>query len=414
MLDFSDQPYQWFPPRPNALVRWLLCKHNQWRYLPRTKRIKAVHVTGLESLAQARQRADRLILVPNHPTHADASILLEATRQAGLSTQVMAAYDVFLRSRQDAWVMQKLGAFSVDRESSDPRALKTALEIIERGRHALVIFPEGNVYLENDRVTPFNDGAAFLSLRAAKQLAASDHRVLMVPVSIKTTLIEDAKPAIASAIRSAASVVDLELPGDVTPAQALHDIGNATLHRHLKLRGLSVEPGDDLTQTINRAAGEVLSKLETTLELTPREKDSLWDRIRKARRVIHEVRADESRCADHAAAATWADQAMLAIRLVSYSGSYVATHPSVDRIAETTEKIAEDLFRRMMPPIADRQAHVHFADAIDLSEWVAEGRPGKKAIKEVTSRCEDAVQQGLDTINAGIKTPGSTTWTSAL
>ncbi|MFI4861000.1 MAG: 1-acyl-sn-glycerol-3-phosphate acyltransferase [Phycisphaerales bacterium JB063] len=414
MLDFSDQPYQWFPPQSSRLVRWALCWHNRLRYLPRAMRVVEVKVAGHEALLTRRRAGDRLVLMPNHPTHADAPILLEATRQARISTQVMAAYDVFLRSRKDAWVMQKLGAFSVDREGSDPRAMKQAISVIERGRHALVVFPEGNVYLENDRVTPFNEGAAFLALRAARQLHTHGKRTLVVPVSIKATHTRDIRPAVASRLHEAATMVGVETRADDTPGSALKRIGIAALHRNLKQRGLDAPQTDDLAELIAHGAGAVLDKLEHKLELKARPNDTLTDRIRKARRVIHEVRTDPSRVADHAAAATWADEAMLALRFASYSGAYVAQKPTVDRIAETVEKLHEDLTRAMLPASHDRAATVRFGEPIDLTPYVADGKPGRRAVGEITALAEQAVQQGLDTINADNTHPGGSVWEGPL
>jgi len=178
MLDFCDEPYRDFPPCDSRLWRAVLHRYNRARFLPRNKRIASLTVHGDDTLRQSRRPGDRLVIVPNHPTHGDAAIMLEAMQRVGLTTQMMAAYDVFLRSRADAFVMQRLGAFSVDREGSDARAMKTALDVLDKGLHALTIFPEGNVYLENDRVTPFNDGAAFIALRAAHKLKEQGHRVL--------------------------------------------------------------------------------------------------------------------------------------------------------------------------------------------------------------------------------------------
>lgn len=414
MLDFSDQPYQWFPPKPNRLARRILSWYNRRTQLPRIHRVTSVRVEGHRGLRDLMRDGDRLVLMPNHPTHADAAILLEATRQAGLVTQVMAAYDVFLRSRRDAWVMQKLGAFSVDREGSDPRAMKQALSVVERGRASLVVFPEGNVYLENDRVTPFNEGAAFLALRAARGLHERGKRTRVVPVSIKATHTTDVQPQVAGMVHTAGGLVDVQVDPDATPGQALKQIGIAALHRNLKQRGLDAPETDDLAELIAHGEGAVLEKLEHKLGLTPRPKDTPTDRIRKARRVIHEVRTDPERVADHAAAATWADEAMLALRFASYSGAYVAEHPTLDRVAETAEKLHEDLTRKMLGPIAERAVVVRFGEPIDLTPHVANGKPSRKAVGTVTAQAEQAVQQGLDTINAENTHPGGTLWSGPL
>lgn len=414
MLDFCDEPYRDYPPKDIALWRWLLNDYNRRRFLPNAKRITELTVHGADTLNQSRRPGDRLVLMPNHPTHADASIMLEASRRAGLTTQMMAAYDVFLRSKLDAFIMQRLGAFSVDREGSDPRAMKTALGVLERGKHALVVFPEGNVYLENDRVTPFSEGAAFLALRAAHQLKERGHRVLAVPVSIKATHLTDCKALVVDRLNKLAEAVEVELPSDATPVEVMRLIGVSLLHRNLKLRGLDTPEADDFHALINHAGGVVMDKLEAKLDITPKADTSLKERVRKARQVIHEVRTDPGRVADHAAAATWADEAMLALRLDSYSDSYAALHPTLDRIEETSEKLAEDLHREMMPPMTDRAAYVRFNEPIPLCEYVAEKRAGRKQVRELTARCESTVQRGIDLLNEVSAHPGGARWDGPL
>lgn len=414
MLDFCDEPYRDYPPKDIALWRWVLGWYNHKRFLPTAKRIAELTVHGSETLRQTIEPGDRVVLMPNHPTHADASIMLEAARRAGLTTQMMAAYDVFLRSRLDAFIMQRLGAFSVDREGSDPRAMKTALGVLEAGKHALVVFPEGNVYLENDRVTPFSEGAAFLALRAAHQLKEQGHRVFAVPVSIKATHLTDCKPLVVERLQRLAKAVEVKLPNDATPVEAMRQIGVSLLHRNLKLRGLDTPQADEFHTLISHAGGVVMDKLEAKLGITAKPDTSLIDRVRKARQVIHEVRTDHERVADHAAAATWADEAMLALRLASYSDSYAAAHPTLDRIEETSEKLAEDLHREMMPPIADRAAYVRFNEPIQLCEFVAEKRAGRQEVRDLTARCESAVQRGVDLLNEANPHRGGSMWVGAL
>lgn len=414
MLDFSDEPYRDFPPRNIALWRRLLSEYNRRGFLPRDKRITQLTVHGIETLAHFREPGDRVVLIPNHPTHADAAIMLEAARRAGLTTQMMAAYDVFLRSRLDAFLMQRLGAFSVDRDGSDARAMKTALSVLEHGRHALVVFPEGNVYLENDRVTPFSEGAAFLALRAARQLRDKGHRVLAVPVSIKATQLSDTRPQVAERLRGLAKTADVAITPSMTPAQAMAQIGTTLLQRNLKHRGLQPPPSGGLPSLIAQAAGSIMDRLESKLDITPKPGANLMDRIRKARQVIHEVRTDPDRLADHAAAATWADEAMLALRLVSYSDDYVSSRPTLDRVEETAEKLAEDMHRRMMPPLTDRAAYVRFNEPIPLCDYVADTRPGRKQVRALTELCESRVQRGVDLLNQSNPHPGATLWNAPL
>ena len=129
--------------------------------------------------------------------------------QLSMPVSFMAAYDIFLQSKLNAWCMQRAGCFSVDREGSDRKSMKEALRILKEGERGLIIFPEGNVYLTNDKVTPFLDGPAFLGMKAQKDLGG-DHPILAIPVSLKVTHVSDSSGKIVDLFRTLASEVDEE------------------------------------------------------------------------------------------------------------------------------------------------------------------------------------------------------------
>src|SRR5690606_22903587 len=106
-----DQPYRYLPPRYSRFWAGLLLYHNRTRHLPRTQRIPRVAVSGWRELCETVKPGDRLLLLPNHSTHADAAVFLEALRQVGQRCLMMAAYDVFLRGFVHRFTMQRLGAF---------------------------------------------------------------------------------------------------------------------------------------------------------------------------------------------------------------------------------------------------------------------------------------------------------------
>ncbi len=411
MLDFADQPFRWFPPKRSPLIAPLLRRYNARRFLPKAKRILEIDSRHVERLQSEAQPGDRFVFMPNHPTHADAAIFMEVLRRLDQPAQLMAAYDVYLRSRLEGWMIQRIGAFSVDRDAADPRPMKHALEVLAKGRCALTVFPEGNVYLENDRVGPFLEGAAFLALRAQQAMGEDGGRVLAVPVSIKATHIRDAHPAVRQRLRRIAEAIGVERPGkDEDPREALARVGMAALERNLSHRGIALPQGGTLADTIRSAAAGILDRLESKLSLTSDADAPLIERVRQCRRVIHEVRTDSARAADHAAAATWADEAMLAFRIASYRGDYVAERPSLDRVSETVEKLEEDVFSRMPAPMGDRLAVVSFGTSIDLRERLAQSRKLRPVVRSVTADVEAAVQQGLDEINGTLDTWGSRPW----
>ena len=407
MLDFADQPYRWFPPRRNALIAALVALFNRKVRLPRDKQVMAVRVEGDVALREKLQPGDRLLFMPNHSTHADPETLLESLRQAGFTTLTMAAYDVFLRNRFHAWLIQFSGGFSVDREGSDAKALKVAKETLTRGKHGLTLFPEGNVYLQNDLVTPFHEGAAMIALRTARELIEKKVRVLAVPMSMKYSHLTDARAAVTARLHELAAALQLKLAAEESPVELVRRVGMTALHRNLKHRGIDSPQIDDLPALIEAAAEKVLTRLEAKLGHKVAKDDTLIERVRKARRTIHQVRLDPQRHADHVAAVGWADEAMLAFKIVSYNGRYFSEKPTLDRYAETIEKLEEDVTSTMPKPFGPREAIVRFNEPLDVTARVAAfEEKARAAVTELTRDAERAVQSGIDAINEVNRLPG--------
>ncbi|MEM6856059.1 MAG: hypothetical protein AAF593_16765, partial [Planctomycetota bacterium] len=281
------------------------------------------------------------------------------------------------------------------------------------GKHGLTIFPEGNVYLTNDRITPFMDGAAFIALKVQQALLkdeAKSGRILAVPVSIKVTHLTNARMRITQRFEPLGEQLGVTADFHDEPIKAVYQAGEIALHRNLKQRGLDVPDASDLGELIHQAALNVLDRLEAKLEITPKPKDAPLDRVRAARRLIHEVRIDPDRAVDHAAAATWADEAMLAYRIASYPMGYAAEHPTLDRIGETVEKLEEDLLTRMPPPFANRHATVRYNPPIDVADILTAHPKMRAAVNAFTSQTEAAVQAGIDHLNLNNPHPGGQMW----
>jgi 1-acyl-sn-glycerol-3-phosphate acyltransferase len=413
MIRFSDQPYRFFPPRYFGPTAWVI-RHCNRRWLRTKLRINRLSVEDAHVL-QGLPAGARLVLLPNHPTHCDASIILEACRCVGIRPRVMAAYDLYSRGLIDGWVMKRVGCFSVDREGSDKPALEEASRtILEVPAFKLTIFPEGNVYLENDRITPFHDGASFLSVRAAKQLAEKNVRVFCVPISIKVSHLTDCRAELREQLHGLAKAVGVRLDDSVSALEALRLIGLIALRNELARRHITLPNVGDLPTLTQKAAEQVLTRIEPQLKLAPRADDTPLERVRAARRVIHEIRTDPERLAEHAHAAELADDAMLAFRIASYSGDYVAERPTLDRIGETIEKLYEDLHDHFLPPYAPRQAVVRFNPPIDVTGMLDAGTKQKQVITHLTDDLEAACQRGLDETNRHLHTPGTERWTTPL
>jgi len=414
MLNFTDDPYEFYPAKPNRLIIGLGRVINRWRSLPgKRHRVRSVEVRGGEKLAQIRRDAgNRILFLPNHSTHSDPQIMIEAQRQLGRVSCFMAAYDVMCRRRLFGWLMQRGGCFSVDRDGGDSKAMKEAIRILRAGDYCLTIFPEGNVYLMNDRPTPFLEGAAFIALKAQKELD-SGQSVFVVPVSIKATQLGDCRERVRGMIERLGKDMGATLDREANFLSEVKRIGLAALAKNLRQRGLIPveEASSDMRALLELSAEAIIARLEGKMELEVKEGLSLTDRIRKIRAQVHQIRTDPEQKAHHQVAVAWADEAMTALRILSYSGTYLDENPTLDRFAESAEKLLEDTYSEILPPVGERHVVVHCNEPIDLGARLeAFGKGARRAVQELTRDTEAAVQEGLDAINAENGHAGGERW----
>jgi len=411
MLAFSDAPYRFFQARPSRPLIRLGRELNRHLFLPGPNhRIREITVGGeTESLREAKAAGDRLLFVINHPSHSDPQALTEVQRRLGIDSCFMAAYDVFLRSRFCAWSMQRMGNFSIDREGSDRKAMAAAIKVLSEGKRALNIFPEGNVYLTNDRLTPFLDGAAFIALKAQ---AATDAAVKIIPVSLKFTHLATPRETITDRmIRLGAESGHSFPPGSTSdPIGAVLGLGRHILGGYLKKHGLHGKiPADDpsLYSLLENFAANLVAEVEGVLEIATADTSPLTARIAKARVKIHELRSDPD-VPPHPQIHGLADRAILALRIHGYLSPYLTDHPTIDRYDETVERIAEDFHSRAMPRTGPRRAMALIHAPLSVGDFLdASNGKMRAAIPALTEAMSDRVQSGIDALNAKNDAPGA-------
>lgn len=409
MLEFKDLPYRFVPPKPNpfliSLSQWVIGKFA----LPSKRHlIQELEIRGKEIFQESCGRDANILLLPNHSTHSDPQVMSEVTRRLGLQPSFMAAYDVFARSRVQAWIMQRTGAFSVDREGSDRKSMKCATEVLVRGKHPLIVFPEGNVYFCNDQVAPFAEGASYIALSAQKKLG-ENHPVYAVPVSMKFTYVEDVREQLRSSLDELARRFETKLDSKVEFGLELLRISTTALERFLRQRGYSSSKQTaTVDEQIHNAAEQIITSLEEKIDIKSKPGSSLTDRVRRIRATIHGIRIDPAREVDHPAAALWADEAILALRILGYQGGYMASNPTLDRVAETVARLREDVHSLTFPPAGKRRCIVQLGNPIDLRERLEAFRSkARQTISGLTQDCEAAVQSGIDDINASNEALGA-------
>ncbi|MBI3468800.1 MAG: 1-acyl-sn-glycerol-3-phosphate acyltransferase [Planctomycetes bacterium] len=97
-------------------------------------------VQGLEKLSDRIGASDGVLITPNHSHDSDPHVMMEVSKRVGRRFYFMAAWQIFrMHWGIDGWCLQRMGAFSVDREGCDRRAIKQAVELLTTGK-SLIVF----------------------------------------------------------------------------------------------------------------------------------------------------------------------------------------------------------------------------------------------------------------------------------
>jgi 1-acyl-sn-glycerol-3-phosphate acyltransferase len=337
------KPYEFVPPDRRrfwpAVFRPLIRP-----ILARVWGVTTVDIVGIESLRMALRERSSVLLAPNHCRPCDPFVVTLLGAQAGTPLYTMASWHQFMGRRSKAWLLRRLGAFSVYREGLDRTAIRTAIELLVEARRPLVVFPEGIITRSNDRLGALHEGPAFIAHSAAKQRAKNEPgaRTLIIPVALRYRFVGRLD-------QSAAPVLDrIENRLTWTPSpglpliERLRRAGNAILGlKELELVGEFRHA--TIAERLARLIDEILGPLEAEWKVKKREGD-VPGRVRALRTAILPELV-EGGLSDAERDRRWDQLARLylAQRLSLYPPGYLEGHPSTERVLETVERLEEDL-----------------------------------------------------------------------
>ena len=376
------------------------------RQLRRLQRIEEVEVRGGEHLEGAIAAGAGVMICPNHSVHYDSAALYLAADQLDTPLYFMTAWQVFGMSRfWERWFMQRIGCFSIDRESNDLKAFKQAVTILREGPFPLVIFPEGDIYHCSDRVVPFREGAAAAALAAAKK---SERPTVVIPTAIKFFYTADPSRALK---RVATLLEDRVLLRPLSKAplfERVHRIAEAVMALK-ELDYLGHTRAGKLRERVVFLTEAVLEDLERQRSLTPAA-IGVSERVKTVRQAL--IKRKEELLAPYRQNGTQAplpsevldelwelgkqmDDVFFVTQIFSYPGDYLADNPSIERLAETLDKFEEDVLRHDLPSVhGPRKAVVQFGEPLQVV-----ARKGRGEVEALTAQMHAQVQRLLTELN---------------
>lgn len=381
-------PQAWKPSVSPTLVNLLRPFRDRQR--KRAIQIADIEVEGASIVNERLNNGEGVMIMPNHSSHADPYVIYSAADQVGTALHVMATWHVFDdKSWLARWILTKHGCFSVDREANDIGAFRLATSILQEKQEPLVIFPEGEIYHCNGRVTPFREGAAAIAVAAARK---SKRPITCIPCAIKYTYVDDPTPSLLATMSELESSIFWRPKLTEPLEKRIYEFAEALLIVK-ELEYLKNTQSGRLPERIAKLREHILSNVEMRNDIESSSK-SIPERVKAARKTIMEKELAGDLDTEQASQLKHdMEDLFLVVQSFSYPGDYVDNHPSIDRMAETIDKFEEDVLQKTTADIkAERRVKVSFGEPVEVSS----DRKVKSQTTTITTKIEQRVQQMLD------------------
>jgi 1-acyl-sn-glycerol-3-phosphate acyltransferase len=187
--------------------------------MPLRERVVRVQLDAKEWQWLEGLQDHRALLLPNHPSETEPLVMGWLARRLRQPFYYVATHELFYGWQ--GWFIRHIGAFSILRKRPDRRSLRMSQRILAEMDRKLVIFPEGETHMENDRILPLNQGAIQIGFWSLERLEKLGKPVSLpiLPVVIRYRYVGDPRPALLRGLRRLEQ--DLGLPSD--PSDALAD-----------------------------------------------------------------------------------------------------------------------------------------------------------------------------------------------
>ncbi|MBD3672653.1 MAG: 1-acyl-sn-glycerol-3-phosphate acyltransferase [Planctomycetaceae bacterium] len=385
------KPDRWWSP---MLQPWLVrcCRFMHTNYRINTQKMDTVEIRGLEHLQKALDENAGILITPNHSAHADAVVMYHTAHEAQTCFYFMTAWQVLgLCGKLRSWYLRSHGCFSVDREGTDLRSFKQATKILQSGKYPLVIFPEGEVYHINERVTPFREGAAAIALSAARR---ADRKIYAIPCGLRYLYTEDPTDELLELMSQLEESMHWRPRPEVPLQERIYRLAEGILSLK-ELEYLGEARKGRIPERVFDLSDEILKPLETKYGVE-NPSDRIPERVKAVRqKAIEQLEKLTESTPAREACYRDLDDVYLVTQMFSYPGDYVAESPSIERMAETLDKFEEDILSNRTARIRGRRrAVVSFGEPIDVTAIPK----SKTATRDLAHRLEQDVQALLDSV----------------
>ncbi|QLE55183.1 1-acyl-sn-glycerol-3-phosphate acyltransferase [Nostoc sp. TCL26-01] len=456
MIYQAQPPLEFIPPAFNPLV--LRCVHLLLPTWLRTQSgITQIEADNVESLVnlyrQFQDQKVRFLLAFRHPSTADPFCLVyllsrlvpRVAREQGIGLQSpVHAHFIYDRGiplwagAYVGWLASQLGGTPIQRGKADWTGLRSARDLFANGKFPMAAAPEGATNGLSEIINALEPGIAQMGFWCAEDLqkAGRSEQVLIVPVGIKYSYVDEPWNAIAQLLDELASTsglpVDTSLrsknpdleslyPRLLTLAEHLLSLMEVFYTRfyHQKLVTVTEEVSDRnevLKLRLQALLNAALQIAEQYFNLQP--KGELSDRCRRVEQagwnyIFREEykdikglsaveRALGDRVAEEANARMW--HMRLVESFVAVSGNYIREKPTVERFAETVLLVwqmlaklkGEKSFQR--PQLGEQKVKITIGEPLSVSERYSVYKESRLGARQAVADLTKDLQQAMESL----------------
>jgi 1-acyl-sn-glycerol-3-phosphate acyltransferase len=372
---YFTEPYRFIAPHRGKL--W--CHVSRFvmpRHLRRKMGVTRLHYQGIDLLRRSMAEGAGVMLCPNHCRDADPVVLGVTGLQVRSYLYYVVSYHLFKQSRFLGWWVNRIGGFSIWREGADREAIRAAADLLCRAERPLALFPEGTWFRQNDRLGPLQEGLTLIVRQAARQ---STRPIVIHPVGIKYWFLEDPRPALAQRLEHLERRLGW-LPQDRLELLPRIEKLSAALLAIKEVEFLDDAQPGPLDHRVLRLGSAIVGSLEK-FHFGKEFDGPPVERIRRlrqklARRLI-ETKQDADECRRTREAL---DGLLFCENLCAHSHEYLCQRPSLERLAETVQRIEETVEDAPETPVAPSGAVVRIGPALDVRSFDASRGPGAETL----------------------------------
>lgn len=382
--------------------------------------LRGLGIVGVDYLAEDLERlrslkSERLLIAPNHPTNTEPALLFHLSKVVDQEFRYLACREAF-DSAGGLWGqwIRRLGAFSVVRGTADRASFRATREQLGTPAAKLVIFPEGEVYSQNDTLLPFHDGVFQLAFWALEDLREREPEgsIQILPLALKYVFAVDMRLPMQWSLGRLERFTGSSVPHSAEFYLRLRGVGMAmlrSLEREYRLPSpKNEELESDFTPRLNAVKEAILQRVALAAGVPDPRGETLPERMRVLIHALHTVTQDPPsektlydtelrRQQRERSAPLLRDLDRIANWIAVYDG-YVKENPSQERIADLLIRLERECFGKALLK-GPRRCRIRLGEPLDLTQRLPDYQSHRRqTVRAVTREIETRIGGLLTTL----------------